>query len=1664
MTISAQQPKGPIPSVDVRSELDRFRQKLLDLSNTNRLLNYRKSVTRTIQIVDELPNQLFERLVAKERPFSFLPKDETGSMEFGGDAQGSSEGAAETLEFNDDVHELPAHPGNGERIAKHHADDKLQTDLSEKRFDRVLSLTRQAAIAAVEETGVNYLYMAIGFLEWREREGTERVFQSPLILVPVRLDRAFDIRTNKYRITVSFTGEDIQQNICLAKRLQVDFGIVLPEYTPEDDGSPLSPEDYFNRVTTVIASKPDWRVRREVLIGFFSFRKLLMYLDLDPARWEGDKALEKHPLVRAVVEGSQVDDSPNYFGKDYEIDENVTAQQIALIKDADSSQHSALCDIAEGKSLVIEGPPGTGKSQTISNAIANALSDGKSVLFVAEKLAALEVVRNNLEKVGLGTFCLELHSEAANPRQVFADLGRRLDAQFPSARGIESLKARVDSQKAKLKRYLVACGLPAGPHDKPLYEVFWRIVELRSRGIVALTGAKVDTSINQLQFSDAVAGLSELAAHAKELGAPANSAWHGFFANKMPPSGHRTVAGIIDQLNSIASEVGNTSERLSESLGGTSSDWVLLARELSGEALRELSFPSGIDESLISRLDSISQCEVALAAARAVDDVKASIQAASRLVVVELSEARSAATELSATIAASLLKTLNSSTLANVRELRSHLETAKRALGHFEPIAARLSALGFGAAASLRDFETCLYRYRLMSHEAVAPPFLLTEPLFSSGAIPTFQRGRKTAAAIKQQLAELDQLVYVAKTPEGLELEVLVDVLREFGGSWTRLFRSQYRQARRQIASFARPHARKHQNEKWVEILTELREIRAATQKLDSDKELTRYFSDRFTGANTDWAALEVSLNWAAAAKKVGLGFEHAAALLLARWNAPDAPAASVVVSAVKSLRHELTQPVLLRAVGLTVESLETVPLSRIHSNLCSLSDAVDRVLFLRSSFAAGDDVTLEEVHKHAWEVLKALEGAERLNASPEYYDAFPGNFVGTETNSAQLAATAEWVMRLMRLKLPPESVGRIAIDDTGTCVKTLVDEVIRLRHSFDSWHKTRDTLSTFGTIKEDWLVLPGPRSDATSSGQLHLLSTELRNLPPWSSLCRAIDRCNNIGLQSFTNALYEGQVCPDEAAACYDLSLHEQLASEILESSDPIRGFSRQSIDQVRSEFKNLDRELIATNQKEIALRASRRPVTQGVTTGRVGELTELGLIRHEVGKQRRHCRIRDLILRAGRAVQSLKPCFMMSPLSIAQYLPAGHFDFDLVVMDEASQIKPEDALGTLIRARQIVVVGDPKQLPPTSFFDRMAETDDEEESTFLDDTESILEVSMKAFPHRRRLRWHYRSQHESLIRFSNEKFYDGDLVVFPSPSSAAGRLGVRWHYVEAAAFTGGCNAVEAQAIAEAIVRQAIERPNETLGVAAFNAKQAQAIRDRLDEMTSKCSESRLAIERLLENPDELFIKNLENVQGDERDVIFISYTYGPDPATGVVMNRFGPMTGEHGWRRLNVLVTRAKQRVEVFSSMHAADIKGGPDRSRGVNAMKDYLHFAMTGQLVDRGSLSHGTPDSPFEVAVGRIVERLGMKIVPQVGVAGYFVDIGVLKPDSDSEFILGIECDGATYHSSKSARDRDRLREEVITARGWNLHRIWSTDWFLNQESEEVRLEEAIRRALV
>ncbi len=455
------------------------------------------------------------------------------------------------------------------------------------------------------------------------------------------------------------------------------------------------------------------------------------------------------------------------------------------------------------------------------------------------------------------------------------------------------------------------------------------------------------------------------------------------------------------------------------------------------------------------------------------------------------------------------------------------------------------------------------------------------------------------------------------------------------------------------------------------------------------------------------------------------------------------------------------------------------------------------------------------------------------------------------------------------------------------------------------------------------------------------------------------------------------------------------------------------------------------------------------------------MGLLRHELGKQKRHIPIRQLIARAGRAIAALKPCFMMSPLSVAQYLDPKTDPFDLLVMDEASQLKPEEALGAIARARQVIVVGDPKQLPPTNFFDRMGEdVDDPDEAGALDGTESILDVFQQAYPPMHQLRWHYRSKHESLIAFSNHQFYSSRLILPPSVDRASSDCGIEFQYVENGTYVDRKNTAEAERVVELILEHARKHPNETLGVVTLNIPQREHLETLLDDRCRTSQELASALESIKEQSHEpFFVKNLENVQGDERDAIIISCTYGRDPKSGKVYQRFGPLNQETGWRRLNVLVTRARRRITVVSSMVPSDIVAD---SRGARSLRDYLEYARTGKLVEEGKRTGRGPDSEFELLVADAIRAAGYDCECQVGVCGFFIDLGVYHRDRPDRFILGVECDGASYHSSISARDRDKMRQEILEARGWAIHRVWSTDWWTTRQREVERLLSAIQSA--
>ncbi len=458
------------------------------------------------------------------------------------------------------------------------------------------------------------------------------------------------------------------------------------------------------------------------------------------------------------------------------------------------------------------------------------------------------------------------------------------------------------------------------------------------------------------------------------------------------------------------------------------------------------------------------------------------------------------------------------------------------------------------------------------------------------------------------------------------------------------------------------------------------------------------------------------------------------------------------------------------------------------------------------------------------------------------------------------------------------------------------------------------------------------------------------------------------------------------------------------------------------------------------------------------------------EFRKKARIKPLRKILREAPRVIQALKPCFMMSPLSVSQFLDPECFLFDMVIFDEASQVKVEDSVGCLFRGKQVVVAGDSQQLPPTRFFDALTTDEEwsEEDRDAMDSDayESILDAlaAMPSVLANKTLLWHYRSRHEALIAFSNKNFYHWSLFTFPNPDQAAGAgSAMEFVHVPDGIYERGTsrrNPVEARKVVELVLRHARERADWSLAVITFSEAQREAISLELEKALEKEPDLRPFFEDAGSEP--FRVKNLELIQGDERDAIIFSTGYGPDAPGKPPYLNFGPLNKEGGRRRLNVAVTRARRHVTVVSSMLPEDLARSDNE--GVRLLREYMALARDGlgALAEGPALKdHGEVESPFEASVFAALSSRGLKLHPQVGCSGYRIDLAVVDPQDPGRYCLGIECDGATYHSARTARDRDRLRQKVLLDLGWNIHRIWSRDWVANPEREIRLVLEAVDR---
>lgn len=572
-------------------------------------------------------------------------------------------------------------------------------------------------------------------------------------------------------------------------------------------------------------------------------------------------------------------------------------------------------------------------------------------------------------------------------------------------------------------------------------------------------------------------------------------------------------------------------------------------------------------------------------------------------------------------------------------------------------------------------------------------------------------------------------------------------------------------------------------------------------------------------------------------------------------------------------------------------------------------------------------------------------------------------------------------------------------------------------------------------------------------------ISEKADDLTIWFKYLQSVDEIKNAKLKEFWDKCTENNIKLDD----YDIALETQflrvwLNGYVLKNNNVLKVFNALDQDDLVKEFKYLDKNQIdSAKERLLTILSSNAMLAKDKYSKEVTELIRQGKL------QRMRKSLRQIIRSIPNLFLSLKPCLMMSPSTVAQLLDPEVFHFDVIIFDEASQLTTEDCIGSVIRGDKLVVAGDTKQLPPTSFFKTVVEEDemvdededkiDEDERTDLD---SILdECSTSGFP-QCMLKWHYRSKHEFLIAFSNKHLYQEKLYTFPSCVEDSETLGIKFLYHQPTDTTKENKRLEeARIVARAVMQHAKKHPDMSLGVATLNIKQKGLIESEIE----KLREEDPSCEDFFNssNPEYFFVKNLESIQGDERDVIMISVGYFKNQ-NGILPMNFGPINKEGGERRLNVLITRARHMVKVFSSIKAGDFNMDKSNSRGVQLLQWYLDLAERGEAALKQTTEAGYDDcfdSPFEEAVCKALRDKGYSVKTQVGCSGYKIDLAIRDKDNPGQFLLGIECDGAAYHSCATARDRDRLRQEVLENLGWKIYRIWSTDWFKNPQKQIEKL---------
>lgn len=1655
----------------IYSKINLWKDSLLDTSRRNRMINYKETKRSTLKICEPSIKELFNKLAVAEKTLTFKR-----SVDMKSDVRTYYMlSLLKTLSYD-----IPVFIG----------DIKANCNIANQ--EKTLKNLRQRARLAQEEQGINILYLSFGFIEWRYEE---KIVRSPLLMMPVRIG----LRSLNAPYTLCKDDDEIEVNPTLSYLFSQNYGINLPEFQLQN-GESL--EKYFEEIENLV-DKKGWKLIREVSLDVMSFLKITMYHDLN----DNMEKLTNNQIIKAICgEHNDITKLPTDINR-LNLDETKPEEWYEIL-DSDASQGKAIYLSKRNCSFVMQGPPGTGKSQTITNIIAQALGEGKKVLFVAEKSAALDVVRKRLTEVNLDRFCLSLHNHKVNKKEIIEDIvsNLKLSEKFVNNEDYVSLN-KLSQTREYLNDYVTQLHQKITPFNTSLYEIIGKLSKLENIKDIDFNIDNI-LGISKEEYYTFLSSIENFEMSLLNLdGKISDNPWHGIAITTCNQEYKEKLCADIQELLTLLQTVKDFKLSFEEISSAVISDtWDKIQKEV--EFIEDLMRLPKYYLSVLN--DNKTRNNLVNRAKKEREDFEqenAYGQKFSEL--IKNFEAKWNVNEINFSlddIKTVFFEIKNITNVINVSDCNLLLEKISNVIKIIKEMSHDYQAVNnmfkIGDEDSIRNIKKLSQLLTILLSNPKINYYLLN--------IDNYQDYKDKVSEIRIHQNILNSRIEELKcewNPDLFKLDVdemLERFITEYDGIFFYRFNKNYKSDIKKFMLCSKKVLDNFSKNDAINLLMKLKNINfEKAWFVDNKHKFETLFPNDYKGIETDCDKLIDSINAVVAISNL---FEYNVIPQNIKDTISNIQNDSLLTLELKKYLDLLSNDKIEECVNVikTVNNNFDDNLSLKNELLVSFENQIENIsekiaiikTFKNTTTLTTDDIKL--MIDYASNINNYLTWF--LNHIPNILTELNFNYKNEtiRDNIENSKIILENYIPFLQKKKSQElrTLFDIRYDGINTNWKSIVDDIekfeaLRKTSNFsnllgikerilndNNYNEFKNNLaSEIGKLKE---ILKKSEpvieyfSELFPKDKIKQISfdmimwncySRLENidlLDKWLSCKRAKSECDDLGLSNFTDKILEYDNTIFDIQKVFERGFYRKLLnSAILKYKlNSVENFNSSIYKQKLNSFVSNDVSQLKLSVERIYEHNLKYFPQQNIFSNLDSEVR---ILTHENEKKRRVKPIRKLFNEIPNLLLTLKPCLMMSPLSVAHFLNADEFNFDIVIFDEASQIFPEDAIGAIFRGKQIIIAGDTKQLPPTNFFLSNSSSDgeefDDDDENFEDEVyDSILEEAASVFPNITLL-WHYRSKYEGLIAFSNKEIYKNELITFPSVNENKPNTGVELIYVEDGEYISGgknCNIPEAKKCVELVKEHIINYPNRSLGIIAFSSKQQDVI---LQEIQKFREENEQYENFFSEDKEEaFFVKNLENVQGDERDTIIFSICYGKtkeQKEKGKAMAlRFGPLGRAGGERRLNVAITRAKVNIKLVSSIKPEDINIQKTESIGIRMLRSYIEYAKNSSNYSN-SREYINIHDDFVDTIYNFLSELGYSVKKNIGYSNCKIDLAVENPQNQGEFVVGIECDGKNYTLSQTARDRFRLRGSILSSMGWNMYHVWSKEWYNNPKQERENL---------